>query len=99
MDCTRATRLGKRPGETSLRPAGTVEPAWWAMVRIEPRLYAVTALAASLREAGGGWPEWERVKRKLQTLVGWYAADRRLATEAHYDAAYKTALDVFEGVR
>lgn len=90
---TRTSGGGQAPAAPT---RATVEPSWWAMVRVEPRLYAVTALAASLRESGGGWSEWEQVKRKLSRLVGWDAENPLLATEAHYDAAYETVLRVFE---
>lgn len=77
--------------------AETIPPTWPAMVLTDRRLFAVASLAAAQREAGGGWYRWERVKKQLQRLVGWFAEDRRLATQAHYDEAYRTVLEVFEG--
>lgn len=79
----------------------TPEPAWtWArLVDAEPLLERLAAHILIHRLPPGDplhWRQWASIKRELQTLVGWSAANPTLRSEAAYGAAYDLLLTLWE---
>ena len=69
---------------------------WHHLIAIEPRLRAVERLA---RSAGRSWRDWERIRRAMRPLVGWYARRPELQSSEAWDVAYRHVLQVWETKR
>ncbi|MHC4399223.1 MAG: hypothetical protein ACYTG0_06065 [Planctomycetota bacterium] len=68
--------------------------AWKQLVKLEPKLKGLETEALKLHERRNDWRAWERLKRGLKKLVGWWTdapndVDSRLLS----GEAWKTAND------
>jgi hypothetical protein len=68
------------------------------MIEADPRLQDLIEDAARYRDIGRDtWADWSRLKRRLIGLVGWWAADDRLASSQCYQIAYLRLLRAWIG--
>jgi len=79
-------------------PSPEYVPAnWAAMTAAEPMLLAVEANARRNRLTQCNyWRQYERLKRLLKVLVGWFCRRPELSTSAHYNIAIDRIIAVLE---
>jgi hypothetical protein len=77
-----------RPPIVRTQPPEYVPADWAAMAAAEPMLLAIEANARRNRLTYCNfWQQYERLKRLLKALVGWYCRRPELSTSAHYNVA------------
>ena len=68
---------------------------WPELVAIEPELLDVEKFVRGLPE-DRTYNDWERVKNRFKSLVGWNSRRPALQNYRAHDACYRYLLDIFE---